>query len=48
LPNVTLFIFLCAANNIVAPRFNFLGDIILINGLVSWNHFIILILFVSF
>lgn len=46
-PRIALFIFLFRANNIAAPpSLNLLGEIILINSVVSWNYYIILILFI--
>ena len=47
LPRMSLFIFLFSVNNIAAPpSMNLLGEIILINRLVSWDYSIILVLFI--
>lgn len=50
IPRISLFWFLLRSSNMAAPpSFNLLGEIILINSLVSWNLYLMLIVgFISF
>nr|ALO77139.1 NADH deshydrogenase subunit 4 [Passalidae sp. GENSP02] len=47
MPGLAIFSFLLAVNNMAAPpSLNLLGEILLINSMVSWNYFMMIILFI--